>query len=442
MTMTTVTKKNKFDFLLSPIGLLIGVVVGLLIGIFYPTWVPFVAPFGNIYLSVLKMCIGPILLTAISLNIGRLIQSNLGGAYLKRIFLITFGMFLAMSIAGVITATLAQPGKNLSEETLSKLGSIVNESKYLPDLEVELSKEYTLEEDSSQLIQFIMMMIPENIFAALVEGTNIKILFFSVLFGIAIGCLEKEMSTPFFIVIEATYLGISKIVKALMYLLPFGTAGLLAIQVSSVGVETLLAMTSFIQIMIGTYLLVFVIANLLIMYRSKKSLWSTILIMEKPMLIAFTTQASLACIPSGVISMVQGFSLDKRISGLLVPLGFTVFRFGNVLYFTIAGIFVAQLYNIDITIENIAILLLSSIFAGIATAGTSGILTLTMLSIVIEPMGLPLDAVIVLFIVVDPIIDPFRTLCTVHINLANTVLVVKGENTLDTESSNTVNQIT
>jgi Na+/H+-dicarboxylate symporter len=273
----------KLDFLLSPMSMLIGVIIGVAIGIFRPNWVPIVAPVGKIYLSILKMCIVPILLTAISLNIGRLIQSNLGSAYLKKIFIITFIMLSAMCLIGIIAAVIFQPGYNLSQETLAKLGTIVNGSKYAPDLEIEL---------------------------------------------------------------------------------------------------------------------------------------------EKPILIALTTQTSLACIPSGLSAMTEGFSLDKRVAGLLVPLGFTLFRFGNILYFAIAGLFVAQLYYVQISLESLIIIFISSIFAGIATAGTSGILTLTMLSIVIEPIGLPLDAVLVLFIVIDPIIDPFRTLCTVHTNLVNTFMVV------------------
>lgn len=434
MTTSIKLDKKKFDFLLSPTAMLLGVAVGVLIGIFRPAWVPFVAPIGEIYLSILKMCIIPILSTAILVNIARLIQSDLGSSYLKRIFIITFTMLCAVSLIGIVAASTFQPGENLTKETISQLGTIVNGSKYAPDLEIELSKSYRLEEKSSQLMKFILLMIPDNVFEALTQGTNIKILFFSILFGISIGCIEAELSRPLLHVIEIAYLAVSKIVKSLMYLLPFGTAGLLAKQISSVGISTLLAMTAFIVIMISTYLVVFMIGNIIVAYTSKESLMNSIMIMEKPILIALTTQTSIACIPSGVAAMVQGFSLDKRIAGLLVPLGFTVFRFGNVLYFAIAGLFVAQLYHTTMTPESLVIMLISSIFAGVATAGTSGILTLTMLSIVIEPMGLPLDAVLVLFIVIDPIIDPFRTLSTVHTNLVNTIMVVKDESDEKTSS--------
>jgi proton glutamate symport protein len=272
------------------------------------------------------------------------------------------------------------------------------------------------------------------VFEALTKGMNIKILFFSILFGIAVGCLEKELSKPFFQIVEVTYLAVSKIVKALMYFLPFGTAGLLAAQVASVGMDALMAMTSFIVVMISSYLLLFMIGNITIAYSSGKGVWESILIMEKPILIALTTQTSIACIPSGLVAMAKGFSLDKQVSGLLIPLGFTAFRFGNVLYFAIAGIFIAQLYHIALSLDSLVIMLVGSIFAGIATAGTSGILTLTMLSIVVEPLGLPLDAVLVLFIVVDPILDPFRTLCTVHTNLVNTFIVVKDQVSADSEA--------
>jgi proton glutamate symport protein len=418
-----------FAVLLSPFSMLTGLFFGVMIGIFQPKWVPYIAPFGEIYLTILKMCIAPILLTAISLNIGRLIQSSLGEVYLKKIVLIMVSLLFIVSLVGLTSAMLFKPGSELGADTLKKLGSIINQSNYAPDLEVEFSKTYTLKKDSpSNVMKFIANLIPDNIFKALSAGMNMEILFFAILFGIGVGNLDKEKSSPFFVNVEAAYLAITKIVNWLMYLLPFGLAGLLASQFASIGIDILFAMTKFTIIMIATYVSVFATGSIIIAYYTQKSLWEVIKIIEKPVLIALGTQSSLACIPSTIACMIQGFNLNTQLSGLLVPLGITVFRFGNVLYFAVASVFVIQLYQIDLSIGNLFIVFLGSIFAGIATAGTSGILTLSMLAMVLEPMGLPLDAVLVLFIVVDPIIDPFRTLCIVHTNMLGTVLVIKDKN--------------
>ncbi|NEP46452.1 MAG: dicarboxylate/amino acid:cation symporter, partial [Okeania sp. SIO2H7] len=97
----------------------------------------------------------------------------------------------------------------------------------------------------------------------------------------------------------------------------------------------------------------------------------------------------------------------------------------SVIYFAIGSVFVMQLYDTPITIGNIMIVVVGSIFAGMATSGVTGILTLTMLGIVLEPLQLPLEAVLVLFVAIDPIMDPFRTLGIVHTGIAATSVIAE-----------------
>ena len=101
----------------------------------------------------------------------------------------------------------------------------------------------------------------------------------------------------------------------------------------------------------------------------------------------------------------------------------TLCRFGPIAYFAIATIFVSSLYQSSLGIGDIIILIFASIFAGMATSGQSGVLTLTMLSIVLSPLGLPLDAVLVLLIAIDPLINPFRTLTIVGISMTVTSFI-------------------
>jgi Na+/H+-dicarboxylate symporter len=106
-----------------------------------------------------------------------------------------------------------------------------------------------------------------------------------------------------------------------------------------------------------------------------------------------------------------------------LPLGITVCRFGNIFYFGLAAFFVAQIYSVPVGLPEVAIIVLGAILAGTATAGASGLLTLPMLGFVLSPLGLPLEAVLVIFLAIDTIIDPMRTFLIVYVNTAATALV-------------------
>ena len=140
-------------------------------------------------------------------------------------------------------------------------------------------------------------------------------------------------------------------------------------------------------------------------------------------MLAFTTQSSLACLPSSIESLTNDLRFKSKSTNLILPLAITLCRFGPIAYFAIATIFVSSLYQSPLGFGDIIILIVASILAGMATSGQSGILTLTMLSIVLSPLGLPIDAVLVLLIAIDFLINPFRTLTIVGISITVTCFI-------------------
>jgi hypothetical protein len=94
-----------------------------------------------------------------------------------------------------------------------------------------------------------------------------------------------------------------------------------------------------------------------------------------------------------------------------------------VFYFAVAVFFVIQIYGMEPAFAQYATIFLGVIFAGTATAGASGIVTLSVISIVLSPLNLPVEAVLVIFMAIDPIIDPFRTFLLVYGNITATTLI-------------------
>ena len=115
--------------------ILFAVSLGIYIGLFQHDYVQYVAPIGHIYLDILKMCILPILVTAITMSIARLLHAEGESSFIKRMLAIFILSAVVSAILGMAVGLICQPGSGFDKETLATLGSIVRESG-APDLEI------------------------------------------------------------------------------------------------------------------------------------------------------------------------------------------------------------------------------------------------------------------------------------------------------------------
>ena len=414
--------KSTSKILRSSWTVLIAVSIGIYIGLYQHQYVDYVAPIGHIYLDILKMCILPILITAISVSIARLMQAEGESSYIKRMLMVFMFSVLASSVLGAAIGVITQPGSSFDNGTLATLGSIVRDSG-APDLEISAYEPFVAKEKASFTKTFIANLIPENIFSALTTGSNLKVLFFAILFGTAIGSLSKSSSQTLISSLDSIYQAFSTMVKWLMLFLPFGLLGLIAHDVSQVGLAVLIAMIQFVPIALMGFLLLFIVSSL-IMWQRTGSFTLPFLALQETAIMALGTGNALACLPSAIMAMQEKMGYEKKSVNLLVPLTFTICRTGPTLYFALATLFVAQLYKVDLGVSGFITVVIGSIFAGLATAGASGVILLSMLSLVLAPLNLPVEAVLVLFIVIDPIIGPFRVLAIVHTSCAIITLIL------------------
>jgi proton glutamate symport protein len=144
-----------------------------------------------------------------------------------------------------------------------------------------------------------------------------------------------------------------------------------------------------------------------------------------PIMISFATRSSFAALPASISAIQDDLHFERESVSLMLPLGITIGRYGNIVYFALASLFVIQLYDLPLSVARLAIIVIGSVFAGIATAGSSGILTLAMIGIVLGPLGLPVEAVLIVMMAVDAVIDPMRTFLIVYVNIAATALIVR-----------------
>lgn len=411
----------------SPYAVLLSVLLAVYVGIAHPTIAETLAPLGDLYLGLLKMCVLPVLLSAITASLGRLISSPDAKQYIRRVLIVFPVSLLIVSVTAFAIAFILGPGRNLSEATLSSLGVLVQDSSL--DFAVSLRGPAVVTDDTANIATIIMTFVPDNIFQALSDGQTLKVLLFSMMFGISLGLLDKQTTDPVFVLLDGVFKSFNQLMQGLTVLLPLGLFSLLSYQLSQQGLEVIASMLNFVLVTLFTFALLYVGCTMVIWHRSSFSLSAVLSALREPTLLALATASSFACLPSAIATLSEKLNFNRQTINLIVPLSITLCRFGSVVYFALATLFVSQLYDKAIGPVEMMLVIFGSIVAGIATSGATGLLTLTMLEIIFVPLNLPLEAVLILFIAIDPLIDPIRTLGIVHTAMAVATIIAEKEPT-------------
>jgi proton glutamate symport protein len=428
---------NRFLVILrSPWVILASVGAALFLGVTRPDWALSLQPLGDIYLSLLRMVVLPFLLSAIIGSIAKLVQSDAARQYMVRMALVyAVGLVLTACI-GIALALVMKPGSISNGESRSTLGEVVRSSKstVAANLEISLTESPELIDNKVTGIKAAVKYIPSNIFEALSLGDTLKVLIFSVIFGIAAGSTSTT-NKDFASGLDFIYRSCQTLMRWFTYPLPFAVFVIVSSEVAKSGVDYLLAMQDFVITQITASLVLLVAATLIISLKLKIGFSRVIHGLSEPALLAVTTRSSVTCIPSAIDALTRNLKTPLNATELVLPLGVTMFRFGPAFYFAICTIFIAQIYGRDLAVADYAFIALASVLASLASTGTTSILTISMVSLVCVPLRLPFEAALALFIAADPFVDSFRTLAIVYGNCAASVCVTGGEVPVDTLTS-------
>lgn len=405
------------EWLLHPSAIFLGIIVGILIGLTSVRLPPHLAALGRIYLSLLQMCILPIIVTAVTSSVGHLLHFKSAKGYLKKLVVIfAAGMLLAACIA-LIIGVLVKPGSHLSAEDKIALGQSVSE------LQKSAMVPKQAEISSTRFLDFVSDLIPTNIFLAIAQGKSLPVLFFFLLLGGALGLLRSSRSRMALAFIDTLYTAFFKIVIWVMYGLPLGLCFLFAGYIGQIQLPVLLILIKWLVTIIGTLLLMIAMYTV-ILWRHYGSHWtSAIQAFKYPWIVAFGTSSSLATLPAMLRALQSGLKLNPYISELVVPLGVHVNLQGSVVAFVMMGLFMGQFYGEPMTLHQLIVTGFTAIFAAIAVPAVPTILSVGFVALVLQPLGLPVLIGMIVFFTAVPIIDPFITLTNVYGNMVSAILI-------------------
>lgn len=398
---------------LNPIVVTLCIVLGGLTGYLSPETGKNIGFLGSLYVDLLTMIIIPFMLSAVVSSLRTIfIKSSNLGKIVKEIFKWFSISLMTAAIIGAGLALLFKPGYGLDDSTLKAFGTLIQSDKGTTvDMEITLSKpaHETAAHTASGISKVVEQLIPSNIFAALSNGDTIKVLVFSLLFGLALGHIPAKISDALSSSLETVYIGCQRLTQWFNLLLPVASFAMAAEQLGTTGLEPIGMMMKF--------LMVFLLATCLALALSFYAIWSTsgqsvskVLSSQKEsFFMAISTRNSTACMPNMIESLVWRLGYNKAEVELLIPLGISILRLGPVVYYTVATLFIAQLYDRILTPSDIVLVLVVSILAGIASAGMTSIVAVAQTSVVCAYLGLPFEAAFILFVAVDPVADMLRT---------------------------------
>ena len=362
---------------------------------------------GQIFVASLKMLVVPLVFVSLVCGTSSLKDlSTLGRMGGKTLALYIGTTAVAITLALTI-GNLFQPGAGADLTAASSFKSA----------------------DAPSLGQVIINMFPTNPIQAMAEGKTLQVIVFAVLFGIAISAAGKpgERITAVFADLNEV---IMKLVALLMNLAPFGVFFLMARLFSGLGLDAIWSLAEYFLVLAGT-LLLHGLVTYSAMLKGFTGLNPITFLrkMEDAIMFAFSTASSNATIPVTMETAKNRMGVDNKVASFTVPLGATVNMDGTAIMQGVATAFIAQAYNIDLTMGDYLMVILTATLASVGTAGVPGV-GLVMLAMVLNQVGLPLEG-IALIMGVDRLLDMIRTAVNITGDSAVSIIVAKSEGALD-----------
>ena len=410
--------------------ILLGMVFGVLFAfiLIQFTWgkdiiVDWVKPFGTIFINLLKLIAVPLILASLIKGISDLKDisklSKMGG---RTIGLYVLTTVLAVSI-GLVIVNVIKPGSYISEQTRTELVS-----SYTADANSKI--EAAAKQSEVGPLQSLIDIVPDNIIKASSDNGNmLQVIFFAVIFGIAMILIPEEKSKPVKDFFDSFNEVILKMIDLIMLFSPFGVFALLAaIVAESPSLDLFKALGMYgLTVLIGLFLVicVYLVLVKVLAKKSPKFFFNGI---SPAQLLAFSTSSSAATLPVTMERTVDNLGVDDEVASFVLPIGATINMDGTSLYQAVAAVFIAQSFGMDLSLATQLGIIVTATLASIGSAAVPGA-GMVMLVIVLAQAGIP-EAGLALIFAIDRPLDMCRTTVNVTGDAAVSMIVAKSVNKL------------
>ncbi|MBD8161960.1 glutamate/aspartate:proton symporter GltP [Erwinia persicina] len=379
------------------------------------------SPAGDIFIHLIKMIVVPIVISTLIVGIAGVGDAKkLGRIGVKTI--VYFEVITTIAIVtGITLANVFQPGSGIDMSTLATV-----------DISQYEATTAQVQGQPHSLVSTILSLIPQNIFAAIAKGDMLPIIFFSVLFGLGLSSLPSEHRDPLVKVFRSTSEAMFKVTNMIMRYAPVGVFALISVTVANFGFASLWPLAKLV-ILVYVAILFFALVVLGAVARFCKLRITTLIrILKDELILSYSTASSETVLPR-IMEKMEAYGAPKAITSFVVPTGYSFNLDGSTLYQSIAAIFIAQLYGIDLSLGQEIVLVLTLMVTSKGIAGVPGVSFVVLLA-TLGSVGIPLEGLA--FIAgVDRILDMARTALNVVGNALAVLVIAKWEDQFDAKQA-------
>ncbi|MEO6445442.1 MAG: cation:dicarboxylase symporter family transporter [Gemmatimonadaceae bacterium] len=401
--------------------ILISMVVGTAIGAFLPQVGSQLGPISNVFLRMIKSLIVPLILSTLVIGIAGHgdDMKKVGKLALRSIIYFEVVTTAALAV-GLIAVNWIKPGVGVTLDGVS----------------AEAGQQFA--ERKITIGDVLEHTVPQSFFEAAATNEVLQVVFFSILFAVALSKVRGEPKKIMLGVLESLSEVMFKFVEVVMAFAPFGIGAAIAVTVSKSGLGVLANLGLLIVTLYGALIVFLVVVLVPVALAFKVPLREFIAAVKEPALIAFSTASSEAALPQAMQSM-ERFGVPRRIVAFVMPTGYSFNLDGSTLYLALASIFVAQAAGIDMPLSQQLVMMLTLMLTSKGVAAVPRA-SLVILSGALASFGLPLEGVAVV-LGVDALMDMARTSVNLIGNCLATAVMARWEGEFRKEDLHVVDEM-
>lgn len=401
------------------IQVIIGIVVGGILGVYFPDFATQMKPLGDGFIKLVKMIIAPVIFITLTLGIAHMSDLKKVGKIAMKAFIYFFSFSTLALIIGLIVGNLLKPGSGLNIDPKTLSGDDV--------------AQYVNHSHDFSFTKFIMDIIPETLVSPLVGDNILQVLLVAILSGIGL-ILTKEKTQPITDLLQTLSTVVFKIVHLLMKLAPLGAFGAIAFTIGKYGIESVFNLIYLVgTFYVTSFLFVALVLGAVAWYNGF-NIFKLLRYLREEILLVLGTSSSESALPL-LMEKMEKAGCSRAIVGLVIPTGYSFNLDGTNIYMTLATLFIAQAFNIDLPLEKQLLLLMVAMLSSKGAAGVTGAGFITLAATLAVVPEIPV-AGMALILGIDKFMSECRALTNFIGNAVATIVVANWEKQLDRDKLN------
>jgi aerobic C4-dicarboxylate transport protein len=398
------------------VQVLVAILLGGIVGYVWPEAGASLKPLGDVFVKLIKMIIAPVIFLTLSAGIAGMSDLRRLGGLAGKVVVVFLALSTLALVVGLAAGNLLHPGAGLNAS--------------LDKADPASVASYVGQAHDLTVIGYLTSIVPDTVLGAFTSGNILQVLFFSILFGVALA-LTGEPARPVIVVLESANRVFAWVVRIVMYAAPLGAFGAFAFTIGKFGVGSIVNLAALVGVTYGTAITFVIVVGGLLGWANGFSIFALIRYLSDELFLVLGTSSSESALPR-LMEKLERAGCAKPVVGVAVPMGYSFNLDGTNIYLTLAALFIAQAYNVHLTLGQQLLLLGVAMISSKGAAGVTGSGFVTLAATLAIVPSVPV-AGMTLILGVDRFMSECRALTNFIGTAAATIVVSNWDKALDRE---------